>query len=242
MKKELPYFKCFPDKWLAGDISTFGATEQGIFFNFCLFAWKNSGKLEIQENILCRRLQISEETLKTAINDFIKCNILLREESSEHYVIKFINEQLQDFGVISNIRSQAAYKKVQMQANALHKQANAEFCSAIKEEDKDKEKDKDKDKEKNNTIAPTCETKSEPTTEKPQWKRIYFDFQKWEWEQITEKDVEEWQSTFPACDIGGELAKMAGWIKANPAKGKKKNYAKFILNWLNRQQDRGGTR
>jgi hypothetical protein len=62
-----------------------------------------------------------------------------------------------------------------------------------------------------------------------------------EWGGIQKKDLESWAKAYPACDIKSELLKMAEWIKANPAKGKKSNYRRFIVNWLSRSQDRGGT-
>ncbi len=61
------------------------------------------------------------------------------------------------------------------------------------------------------------------------------------WGGITETDKTAWASAYPACDIELELNRMAEWIKANPARGKKSNYRRFIVNWLNRSQDRGGS-
>jgi len=49
-----------------------------------------------------------------------------------------------------------------------------------------------------------------------------------------------WGIAYPACDINRELAAMLEWIKSNPQKGKKKNYRRFIVNWLARSQERGG--
>lgn len=58
---------------------------------------------------------------------------------------------------------------------------------------------------------------------------------------IEDKDKESWKKAYPACDVESELLKMIEWIKANPDRGKKSNYRRFITNWLSRQQDRGGT-
>lgn len=70
---------------------------------------------------------------------------------------------------------------------------------------------------------------------------LSYSFPKGEFEGIQKSDVEAWSKAYPACDIKAELLKMAEWIKANPAKGKKSNYRRFIVNWLSRSQDRGGT-
>jgi len=61
------------------------------------------------------------------------------------------------------------------------------------------------------------------------------------WDGITDKDKEAWKKAYPACDVELELLKMIEWIKANPAKGKKSNYRRFITGWLSRQQDKGGS-
>jgi hypothetical protein len=62
-----------------------------------------------------------------------------------------------------------------------------------------------------------------------------------EWDGITDEDRVSWAKAYPACDIVTELAKAVEWILANPARGKKSNYRRFITNWLSRSQDRGGT-
>lgn len=57
------------------------------------------------------------------------------------------------------------------------------------------------------------------------------------WLGITPDKFQFWKSTFPALDIQQELSKMLAWISANP-KYKKKNYERFIVNWLTSNQDR----
>lgn len=72
-------------------------------------------------------------------------------------------------------------------------------------------------------------------------KGIEFDAASRCWLNIEASDMEAWAKAYPACDINSELAKAAEWIIANPAKGKKSNYRRFIVNWLSRSQDHGGT-
>jgi len=60
------------------------------------------------------------------------------------------------------------------------------------------------------------------------------------WGNIQEVDIAAWSEAYPACDVRGELKKMAEWLKANPDK-KKIKYRRFIVNWLARTQDRGGS-
>jgi len=70
---------------------------------------------------------------------------------------------------------------------------------------------------------------------------ILFNTNKSIWEGITDNDMKGWGEAYPACDINSEFAKMGEWILANPKKGKKSNYRRFIVNWLSRAQDQGGS-
>ena len=62
-----------------------------------------------------------------------------------------------------------------------------------------------------------------------------------QWQNISPPQVDRWQEAYPACDIRMELSKMASYMQANPTK-RKKNWGRFIVNWLSRTQDNGGTK
>lgn len=70
--------------------------------------------------------------------------------------------------------------------------------------------------------------------------QIDFDFEKREWLNIKIEDKSGWLAAYPSCDIDLELYKMREWLLANPDK-RKKNYRRFIVNWLSRTQDKGGS-
>jgi hypothetical protein len=61
------------------------------------------------------------------------------------------------------------------------------------------------------------------------------------WQGITDADRQEWRLAYPACDLAGELARATSWLKANPTRAHKSNWRKFVVGWLTRSQDRGGT-
>jgi hypothetical protein len=61
------------------------------------------------------------------------------------------------------------------------------------------------------------------------------------WAGITDSDRQEWRLAYPACDLAAELAKATSWLRANPAKAHKSNWRRFLVSWLTRSQDRGGT-
>lgn len=61
-------------------------------------------------------------------------------------------------------------------------------------------------------------------------------------EGITDADRNEWRAAYPAVDIPSALMRAHLWLKANPPKAKKKNWARFVTNWLTTDQERGGGR
>jgi hypothetical protein len=38
-----------------------------------------------------------------------------------------------------------------------------------------------------------------------------------------------------------ELVRASEWLKANPTRARKSNWRRFLVSWLTRSQDRGGT-
>ncbi len=69
--------------------------------------------------------------------------------------------------------------------------------------------------------------------------RIKFNFKKKQWQGIIDEDLERCKKTFPDVDIEYHIfTKMVDWIITNPRKGRKKNYARFINNWLSDEQEK----
>ena len=61
------------------------------------------------------------------------------------------------------------------------------------------------------------------------------------WTGISEEDRREWSEAFPGAVIDQELAKAHAWLRANPTKAGKRNWRRFVVGWLQRCQDRGGS-
>lgn len=61
------------------------------------------------------------------------------------------------------------------------------------------------------------------------------------WEGITDTDRSEWAAAFPGAVLDQELAKATAWLKANPSRAGRRNWRRFIVGWLQRCQDKGGT-
>ena len=68
-------------------------------------------------------------------------------------------------------------------------------------------------------------------------RRVHLD-KNYEWDGFEQADLDFLKESFPRVDLDKEFNKMASWIRADP-KRRKKNWAKFIHNWLSKSQDRG---
>ena len=61
------------------------------------------------------------------------------------------------------------------------------------------------------------------------------------WQGITDQDRSTWATAFPACTLDIELVRASEWLKSNSTKAKKSNWRRFLVGWLSRSQDKGGT-
>jgi hypothetical protein len=61
------------------------------------------------------------------------------------------------------------------------------------------------------------------------------------WEGITDADRTEWAAAYPGAVLDQELAKATAWLRANPKRCGKRNWRRFVVGWLQRCQDKGGT-
>ncbi len=72
----------------------------------------------------------------------------------------------------------------------------------------------------------------------PDSTKIEFNFETRSFKNITVSLVKFWENAFPDVDVIEVLTKKApAWLDANPSRAKK-NYKRFIVNWLSRQQER----
>ena len=60
------------------------------------------------------------------------------------------------------------------------------------------------------------------------------------WVGIKCEDMDRWREAYPAVDIDMQLTRSDSWLRANPAKARRKLWGRFITNWLGRSQERGG--
>jgi hypothetical protein len=59
---------------------------------------------------------------------------------------------------------------------------------------------------------------------------------------LTQTQIDDWRTAFPAVDVLGECRKALAWIAANPQKRKTyRGVPNFLFSWLDRAQNRGGS-
>lgn len=64
-----------------------------------------------------------------------------------------------------------------------------------------------------------------------------FDFEKWEFQGISEKDWADWKLMYPHIDLQIEMLKAINWLKNNPSRNNKKNWRKYLTGWYGRSND-----
>jgi hypothetical protein len=88
--------------------------------------------------------------------------------------------------------------------------------------------------------TPVPTSKPPKASRSPAKPRVHWDCESG-WQDITDADRQEWAAAFPGAVLDQELAKATAWLKANPTKARRSNWRRFLVGWLQRCQDKGGT-
>ncbi len=214
------------DKWIFGSMRIeFTLEERAIWVDLLALAAKDDGFIRANEitpypiQQLSGMLIIPENILKSAIEKFVKKGKIIRDKNGVLYIATWEKYRFTD-----------RYKRMLRHDISEKSEDTSEKKETRREEKRREEKRKEEKKKK------SVEMKKQNSKF-----RITFNEEKEKFEGITEKDIVRWKETYLACDIDHELKKMIDWLINNP-KQRKKNYGRFISNWLSRAQDRGGSR
>lgn len=97
--------------------------------------------------------------------------------------------------------------------------------------------------EKNKDIQAAPVATSEPP--KRRTRSQHHDAVSWSadagWGGITDADRQEWAAAFPSAVLDRELAKANSWLKAHPERAGKRKWRAFIVRWLGKCHEGGGT-
>jgi len=64
----------------------------------------------------------------------------------------------------------------------------------------------------------------------------------WEWENITDSYRKAWSEDFPGINLDDELRKARAWVRADPAKRRKKDWVRFLgTTWFKNAQERASS-
>lgn len=135
MAKELPYFKFEPSEWDSGNIQMCSRESKGLFIDLCSLYWNRLGELPY-----ALALQKLCNGNKDALQELQNIEIIAVVDGN--LVIEFLDEQLSEFGNVSEKRRKAANKRWS-DANALQVESKS---NAIREEKKREEKIKGEEK------------------------------------------------------------------------------------------------
>jgi hypothetical protein len=124
---------------------------------------------------------------------------------------------------------------------ALRKTRMERFRGAARATDAPPEEEKRREEEENKKPAAPVPTSDPPEASRsPAQARVSWSANAG-WEGITPADRTEWAAAYPGAVLEQELAKATAWLRANPAKAGRRNWRAFIVRWLAKCQDRGGT-
>jgi hypothetical protein len=85
----------------------------------------------------------------------------------------------------------------------------------------------------NNTSTATTKKLKNDNNEK----NIIYNYMSEEFENISQEQIKKWESAYPAIDIKNKILQAGAWLGANP-KNKKKDFKRFLNNWLIKAQER----
>ncbi len=102
------------------------------------------------------------------------------------------------------------------------------------------EKRREEKKEEIQPAAPVPTSKPRNAVSSPAKTRVSWSAEAG-WEGIGDEDRARWAVAYPGAVLDQELAKAHEWLNANPKRAGKRNWRKFLVGWLQRCQDRGGT-
>ncbi len=213
------WIKIYTDKWLRGSIRAEDTNIRAVFIDLLALAgdsaYGNDGEIKLAEGV-----GFTDETIAGILNVTPQSWLSAKELLSNH-----------------NIPSENRIKISPLTAGFSIKIINWDKYQS----EYGRQKEYRKKVTKRVTKKVTDKVQKSPISISPSLS-ILFNKETKAFINITEEDKKLWSEAYPACNIDLELKRMATWIVANPAKGKKSNYKRFINSWLSRSQDSGGTK
>jgi len=242
------WIKIYSEKWLRGSIRGENLEVRAVFIDLLALAgdsaYGDDGIIRLAPNCgftdeqICKILNINDDVWIRAKKRLCETGRITVNAYNEIKIVNWKKYQ-------SEYARQKEYrkKKEQKVTTESYNSKLQEKLQGERERDIEREREK-KENINNNNIYTSVLNRNDTVTNSGQKKvkaKINFNFETEEWENIRELDKQKWKEAYPACDIEIELNQMREWLLSNPNK-RKKNYRRFITNWLTRSQEKGGTK
>ncbi|HDQ03502.1 MAG TPA: hypothetical protein ENN23_02885 [Deltaproteobacteria bacterium] len=256
MIKKIPdqfWFPFWVDKWIFGSMRIeFNPVERAIWVDLLALAAKDDGFIRANEETpyppeqLAGLLVYDITDFKTAIENFVEKNKIKRDKNGILYITNWNKYKL-----ANSYKRILKHRKVllgetesvtsETESVTSETESVTSETESVTSETENVTQIKSNQIKSNHNNKKTTSSAPNDNNRSKQSQKINFNFISKKWENITDEDLTFLSDSYPACDIKIELKKMAAWLVANPKK-RKKDYRRFINNWLSRQQDSGGTK
>jgi hypothetical protein len=197
----------------------------------------HAGQLITGRTALAKNLKMSVQTVRTCLERLKSTSEITIHPTNKYSIITVVNwEKFQSYDDETNQQSnQPANQRVTSNQPATNQQLTT---------NKKGKNVKNGEKNKNTSYSssePQAASKEQPSEMPPDGifslplvdKSLYL---------ITQQQIDEWKSLYPAVDVEQEIRKMIGWLNASPDRRKThKGILRFVNGWLSKTQDRGGT-
>ncbi len=229
-RPRLPWMKFYPRDWLNEPSLRLASHEaKGVWIDLICLAWDSPvrGKIlgpngdALTHDDIARIIGIEREKCEKILAELDKLGVSSHDEKGCIYCRRMLREDKR----MEQDRRRAKRYYHGSSAGDSHASSNGGEVRSQKSEVRNQK---------------TNEEQAPPATKRTAQPLIVPDRENTAWLSILPQDMEIWRTIGPACDIEMELKKAAVWVRDNPQKGVKKNYRKFLSNWISRAQERGG--
>jgi len=238
-KSGLDYFSFdidfFNDEKIEFVSARFGIVGEIITIKLLCKIYKNGYYLEWDEDkclLFSKKAgdNISTETVNNVISELVKRGFFNKKLFDKYKILTSHGIQKRYSEAVRRRKNVVIYKEYLLlnnrNADIMPDNVNIIPLNVdILEQSKEKNSKEEKSKEENNIAKDAKASSAE----------ISFDFI-----GVNKEDILMWKKAYPACDILLCLRQMREWLLSNPSK-RKKNYRRFITNWLTRTQEKGGS-
>jgi hypothetical protein len=126
-------------------------------------------------------------------------------------------------------------------ASATPSKGLQDSAQPLRSQDQDQDQDQEQEQEQDQDQSQSSPRPSERSSGTPIGELAFpcdGPVQSW-W--VTQEQLAEWETLFPALAILAECRKALAWVKANPTKRKTaRGMPAFLVNWFGRNQNSGG--